>query len=86
MERNDNLNAVRMLALGGVHSTALSRKGEIFTWGYGGFGVLGHSVYHIELLPRLVNGPWEGTISHLATTGAHTAAITDSGVSCINQE
>lgn len=32
MERNENLDAVRMLALGGVHSTALSRKGEIFTW------------------------------------------------------
>lgn len=78
-ELNPNLEAVRMLALGGVHSTALTRNGEVFTWGYGGFGALGHSVYHRELLPRLVNGPWKGTISHLATGGAHTAAITDSG-------
>ena len=52
--------------------------------GYEEFGALGHSVYHRELWPRLVNDPWEGTISHLATGGAHTAAITDSGLSCIN--
>ncbi|KAJ0006063.1 hypothetical protein Pint_36726 [Pistacia integerrima] len=28
--------------------------------GYGGFGALGHSVYHRELFPRLVEGPNEG--------------------------
>ena len=47
--------------------------------GYGGFGALGHYVYHRELLPRQVKGPWEGKIRHIATSGAHTAAITDSG-------
>lgn len=47
--------------------------------GYGGFGALGHSVYHRELLPRVANGSWKGHISHLATSGAHTAAVTDSG-------
>ncbi|KAJ6792815.1 ultraviolet-B receptor UVR8-like [Iris pallida] len=76
---NPNLEDVRSLALGGLHSAALTRAGEALTWGYGGFGALGHSVYHRELLPRLVNGPWNGTLSHLATSGAHTAAVTDSG-------
>ena len=47
--------------------------------GYGGFGALGHSVYHRELLPRLVKGSWEGTIQHIATSGTHTAAVTESG-------
>uniref|UniRef100_A0A453LMT7 Uncharacterized protein n=1 Tax=Aegilops tauschii subsp. strangulata TaxID=200361 RepID=A0A453LMT7_AEGTS len=47
--------------------------------GYGGFGALGHYVYHRELLPRKVNGPWGGKIVHIATSGAHTAAITESG-------
>jgi hypothetical protein len=47
--------------------------------GYGGFGALGHSVYHRELFPRLVKGSWEGTIKHIATSGAHTAAVTESG-------
>jgi hypothetical protein len=47
--------------------------------GYGGFGALGHSVYHRELLPRLVHGDWNGKISHLSTSGAHTAAVSDTG-------
>ncbi|BAH92531.1 Os04g0226400, partial [Oryza sativa Japonica Group] len=76
---NPNLSELRVLALGGTHSAALTASGEVFTWGYGGFGALGHYVYHRELLPRKVNGPWEGKISHIATRGAHTAAITDSG-------
>ncbi|XP_058096201.1 RCC1 domain-containing protein RUG3, mitochondrial isoform X2 [Magnolia sinica] len=50
-----------------------------FCRGYGGFGALGHSVYHRELLPRLVKGAWNGKISHLATSGTHTAAVADSG-------
>ena len=52
--------------------------GELFR-GYGGFGALGHSIYTRELLPRLVNGPWQGTISQIATSGAHTAVVSDSG-------
>uniref|UniRef100_A0ACD5XZ33 Uncharacterized protein n=1 Tax=Avena sativa TaxID=4498 RepID=A0ACD5XZ33_AVESA len=77
---NPNLGSdLRVLALGGIHSAALTASGDVFTWGYGGFGALGHYVYHRELLPKKVNGPWEGKIAHIATSGAHTAAITDSG-------
>lgn len=47
--------------------------------GYGGFGALGHSVYHRELLPRMVEGSWNAKIRHIATAGTHTAAITESG-------
>ncbi|XP_052208958.1 RCC1 domain-containing protein RUG3, mitochondrial [Diospyros lotus] len=76
---NPNLDSVRSVALGGLHSVALDSLGQVFTWGYGGFGALGHSVYHRELLPRIVNGSWDGKISHIATSGTHTAAITESG-------
>ncbi|XP_057956275.1 RCC1 domain-containing protein RUG3, mitochondrial isoform X2 [Malania oleifera] len=76
---NPNLDSVRSIALGGVHSVALTSLGQVFTWGYGGFGALGHSVYHRELFPRLVEGGWTGKICHIATSGAHTAAITESG-------
>ncbi|KAJ1290816.1 hypothetical protein BS78_02G272100 [Paspalum vaginatum] len=76
---NPNLRDLRLLALGGIHSAALTTSGDVLTWGYGGFGALGHYVYHRELLPRKVNGPWVGKITHIATSGAHTAAITDSG-------
>lgn len=76
---NPNLEGVVSVALGGLHSVALDSLGQVFTWGYGGFGALGHSVYHRELVPRLVKGSWEGKICHIATSGTHTAAITESG-------
>ncbi|XP_074376749.1 uncharacterized protein LOC141718263 [Apium graveolens] len=46
--------------------------------GYGGFGALGDSVYIRELIPRLVEGPWDKPICHVSTSGTHTAAITES--------
>ncbi|XP_051136090.1 RCC1 domain-containing protein RUG3, mitochondrial isoform X1 [Andrographis paniculata] len=77
---NFNLESdVRTIALGGLHSVALDVHGRVFTWGYGGFGALGHSVYHRELLPKMVEGSWDGKISHIATSGTHTAAITEAG-------
>ncbi|KAJ8760134.1 hypothetical protein K2173_010990 [Erythroxylum novogranatense] len=76
---NPNLDPVKCIALGGVHSVALTSLGQVFTWGYGGFGALGHSVYHRELLPRLVEGNWNGRICHITTSGTHTAAISESG-------
>ncbi|KAA8526176.1 hypothetical protein F0562_008085 [Nyssa sinensis] len=76
---NPNLDGVRSIVLGGLHSVALNSLGQVFTWGYGGFGALGHSVYHRELFPRLVEGSWDGEICHIATSGTHTAAITKSG-------
>ncbi|KAJ0089288.1 hypothetical protein Patl1_33145 [Pistacia atlantica] len=53
------VDPVQCVALGGVHSVALTSLGKIFTWGYGGFGTFGHSVYHRELFPRLVKGSWK---------------------------
>lgn len=53
-------------------------KNEVFR-GYGGFGALGHTVYHRELVPKLVEGSWDTEICHVATSGTHTAAITKSG-------
>lgn len=76
---NPCLDSVRSVALGGLHSVCLTSLGQVFTWGYGGFGALGHSVYHRELLPRLVEGISNEKICHIATSGAHTAATTDSG-------
>ncbi|EPS64187.1 hypothetical protein M569_10592, partial [Genlisea aurea] len=77
---NSNLDTnLRSIALGGLHSVALDAFGRVFSWGYGGFGALGHSVYHRELLPRQVEGSWDGEIRHIATSGAHTAAVTSHG-------
>ncbi|XP_016580385.1 RCC1 domain-containing protein RUG3, mitochondrial isoform X2 [Capsicum annuum] len=75
---NEHLDSVTSVALGGLHSVALNSLGQVFTWGYGGFGALGHRVYHRELVPRLVEGSWDAEICHVATSGTHTAAITKS--------
>ncbi|KFK27849.1 hypothetical protein AALP_AA8G437700 [Arabis alpina] len=72
-------HSIRCVALGGLHSVALTHKGDVFTWGYGGFGALGHSVYTRELVPRRVDGSYYCKISAIATSGTHTAAITESG-------
>ncbi|EOX93230.1 Regulator of chromosome condensation family protein isoform 1 [Theobroma cacao] len=76
---NPYLDSVSSVALGGLHSVALTSLGEVFTWGYGGFGALGHHVYHRELIPRLLEGNWSENICHISTSGTHTAAITESG-------
>lgn len=54
-------------------------KSSLVCRGYGGFGALGHSVYTRELVPRLVEGSWTVKIKHIATSGTHTASITESG-------
>ncbi|KAL1807995.1 RCC1 domain-containing protein RUG3, mitochondrial [Daucus carota subsp. sativus] len=76
---NPHLCDVKCVALGGLHSVCLDSSGQLFTWGYGGFGALGHSVYTRELYPRLVEGPWDKPICHVSTSGTHTAAVTESG-------
>ncbi|KAJ0088207.1 hypothetical protein Patl1_33075 [Pistacia atlantica] len=69
---------VQCVALGGVHSVALTSLG-IFSLGV--MVVLVHLdiLSIIELFPRLVEGSWNGKIRHIATSGTHTAAITESG-------
>ncbi|KAE8696895.1 auxin-induced protein 5NG4-like [Hibiscus syriacus] len=78
---NPHLDSVSSVALGGIHSVALTSKGEVFTClqGLWWFGALGHRVYHRELIPRLVESNWSGTIRHIATSGTHTAAVTETG-------
>ncbi|KMT09131.1 hypothetical protein BVRB_6g132380 [Beta vulgaris subsp. vulgaris] len=76
---NPLLSGVKGLALGGLHSLALTSVGQLFSWGYGGFGALGHTVYTRELVPRLVEGSWNEKIKHIATSGTHTGSITESG-------
>lgn len=76
---NPYLGDVKCMALGGLHSVALTSLGHVFTWGYGGFGALGHTVYTRELAPRLVEGSWSEKVKHISTSGTHTAAITESG-------
>ena len=42
------------LACGSNHTVALDSKGRIYTWGFGGYGRLGHSEPKDEYVPRLL--------------------------------
>lgn len=42
------------MACGHNHTVALCSDGGVWTWGFGGFGRLGHKVQQDEFKPRLV--------------------------------
>lgn len=72
---------VKSVALGGLHSAAVTEDGYVYTFGFGGFGALGHGSYEKALSPKLVDGSSVGMkdIVHIACGGAHTAAVSASG-------
>ncbi|KAL6506748.1 hypothetical protein OROHE_022580 [Orobanche hederae] len=43
------------VACGTNHSVAVDKKGHVYTWGYGGYGRLGHREQKDEWVPRLVD-------------------------------
>ena len=79
---SDPLNPknVRCIAAGKSHSATIAEDGEVYTWGRGWDGQLGHDIItEIELEPRLVP-EMENRASAFAVCGrAHTVVITDNG-------
>lgn len=43
------------IACGGAHSAAITSSGQLFTWGKGRYGRLGHGDSEDLLKPKLVN-------------------------------
>ncbi|XP_078147116.1 retinitis pigmentosa GTPase regulator b isoform X3 [Centroberyx gerrardi] len=71
---------VTQVACGGGHTVALTED-DIYTFGLGQFGQLGHGTFIFEArLPRLVDHFKKGRVCHVACGENHTAVITDSGV------
>lgn len=46
---------VRDIACGSSHSAAITSNGELYTWGLGEYGRLGHGDVVTQLKPKLVN-------------------------------
>ncbi len=69
-----------VVACGAHHSTAISRKGELYAWGLGCHGELGLGRWGpIELaLPRQCSSPSVRIVS-VACGANHTLAIAESG-------
>lgn len=72
--------AVAAVCCGGQHAAVLTAAGEVYTWGRGGFGRLGHGDAHSLKAPRLVRGALVGVVCAQVACGfAYTAAVSAQG-------
>uniref|UniRef100_A0A8C6UJX7 X-linked retinitis pigmentosa GTPase regulator n=1 Tax=Neogobius melanostomus TaxID=47308 RepID=A0A8C6UJX7_9GOBI len=71
---------VRQVCCGGGHTVALTDE-DVFTFGLGQYGQLGHGTFIFESrLPRHVEHFRKGRVSHVSCGENHTALVTDSGL------
>ena len=73
---------VVMVAGGGLHSVAVSAEGDVFTWGGGNFGCLGHNDEQDRLAPAGLGRSQfaGGKIVSVDAGWAHTVALAEDGV------
>jgi E3 ubiquitin-protein ligase HERC2 len=73
---------IREIACGSSHSAAISASGELYTWGLGEYGRLGHGDNNTQLKPKLV----QALIGHrivgiaLGSRDAQTLCLTEEGL------
>ena len=68
------------VAAGRLHTAVLTDARELFTFGYGGDGPLGHGSQESEYAPRLVEGLLAGKkVVAVTTDESHTVVCTDAG-------
>lgn len=64
---------------GGKHCLALSSEGDVFSWGEGDDGKLGHDTKNSCDRPRVIEGLRGKDVVDISCGGAHSAAITSTG-------
>ncbi|KAJ0702589.1 putative chromatin regulator PHD family [Helianthus annuus] len=71
---------IELVACGEYHTCAVTLSGELYTWGDGHFGILGHGNEVSHWVPKRVNGPLEGIhVSFISCGPFHTAVVTSAG-------
>eukprot|EP00118_Oscarella_pearsei_P022140 m.252836 g.252836 ORF g.252836 m.252836 type:complete len:3992 (+) comp40356_c1_seq2:177-12152(+) len=72
---------IRDIACGSAHSAAVTSNGELFTWGLGDYGRLGHGDTETLLKPKKVEKLSGHRVVHVAcgSRDAQTLALTDDG-------
>ncbi|KAG8388951.1 hypothetical protein BUALT_Bualt02G0178700 [Buddleja alternifolia] len=74
-----NIN-IEFVACGEYRSCAVTLSGDLYTWGDGHFGLLGHGNEVSHWVPKRVNGPLEGVhVSSISCGPWHTAVVTSAG-------
>ena len=67
------------MAAGGHHSLILTSSGELYSFGYGSYGQLGHRVNCNQCLPQLVKDLKKFHITQIAAGWHHSLALTSEG-------
>ncbi|KAG5535226.1 hypothetical protein RHGRI_023116 [Rhododendron griersonianum] len=82
LDEAPELVKITHVSCGEYHTAAISDKGEVYTWGLGSMGQLGHCSLQYgdkELLPRRVVALDGIFIKDIACGGVHTCAVTEKG-------
>ncbi|XP_037308369.2 probable E3 ubiquitin-protein ligase HERC4 isoform X2 [Pungitius pungitius] len=66
------------ISCGKDHTAILTKNGDVFTFGSGQYGQLGHNLFGDELRPRLVAELWGAKVTKIACGWHHTLALTES--------
>ena len=64
---------------GGSHCLALTADGAIWSWGYGGFGQLGHGDQQNQLLPKKIEAFADQRVVVVSVGAHHSLALTADG-------
>lgn len=70
---------IKQISACGFHTAALTESGDVYTFGEGKFGRLGHSSERNQPVARLVDGLAGKRVKQVACGGFHTAAVTETG-------
>ncbi|THG07190.1 hypothetical protein TEA_003712 [Camellia sinensis var. sinensis] len=82
LDEAPELVKIIQVSCGEYHTAAISENGEVYTWGLGSMGQLGHCSLQSgdkELLPRRVVALDGIFIKDVACGGVHTCAVTEKG-------
>ena len=69
----------KFIAAGESHSAAITEKSNLFTWGNGGFGRLGHGHDIKECSPKMVEQLADVALVSVSCGSFHTLAVAESG-------
>jgi hypothetical protein len=79
LEKALHRTAIATIACGAQHSLAITDAGELYTWGSGEDGRLGHGDMRDRAVPRKVMSLLRESVVGASCGGAHTAVLTAKG-------
>ena len=70
---------VEQVSVGRAHILALTDTGEVLSFGYGGYGKLGHGDYENQLVPKVIEALRDRRVVAIAAGNFHSMVLTDKG-------